>query len=84
VNKDTFSEANLKSREHLGQLKERLVLQLYKLLAADNKEIFPTPPQGAALHNLKGGFDSEQSLMGSDGGEEGGVLPARQDKPDSI
>jgi hypothetical protein len=25
VNKETFSEANLKSREHLGQLKERLI-----------------------------------------------------------
>lgn len=51
-----------------------------KLLASDNKEIFPTPPQGP---NQKGGFDSEQSLMGSDGGEDAGTLTVK-DKSDSV
>jgi len=46
ANKDTFSETNLRSREHLGQLKERLYFRFLKKLADSNKELIPTPPQG--------------------------------------
>ena len=45
ANKETFSEQNMKSREHLGQLKEKLIFNWYKKLADENQHIFPTPPQ---------------------------------------
>jgi hypothetical protein len=44
ANKETFSEQNMKSREHLGMLKEKLIFNWYKKLADENKDIFPTPP----------------------------------------
>jgi len=45
ANKETFSEQNMKSREYLIQLKEKLIFNWYKKLADENKDIFPTPPQ---------------------------------------
>jgi hypothetical protein len=56
VNKDTFSEQNMKSREHLNQMKEKLILIMYKKLSEENKEIFPTPAQG------KNNFDSDEEV----------------------
>ena len=35
----------MKSRDHLHQIKEKLVFQLYKKVFNENKDIFPTPPQ---------------------------------------
>jgi hypothetical protein len=46
ANKDTFSEQNMKSRDHLTQLKEKLYFRFLKKIAAENKELLPTPPQG--------------------------------------
>jgi len=46
VNKDTFSEQNLKSRECIQKLKEMLAFRLMYKLQAENKDIFPTPAQG--------------------------------------
>ena len=45
TNKETFSEQNMKSREHIVMLKEKLIFNWYKKLADENKDIFPTPPQ---------------------------------------
>jgi hypothetical protein len=39
-----FSEQSMKSREHLQQLKEKLIFNMYKKLSDENKDIFPTPP----------------------------------------
>ena len=44
ANKETFSEQNMKSREHLSNLKEKLIFNFYKILSEENKDIFPTPP----------------------------------------
>lgn len=45
VNKDTFSEANMKSRDFNLQLKEKLFFVFIRKMMSENKEIFPTPPQ---------------------------------------
>lgn len=46
INKDTFSEQNMKSREHIQQLKEKLAWRLIRKLQFENQDIFPTPAQG--------------------------------------
>ena len=43
VNKDTFKEANLLSKEFMNQLKEKLVFCFHKKMNEEYKEIFPTP-----------------------------------------
>lgn len=50
VAKDTFSDQNLKSREAIQQLKEKLITRFYRMVLQENKEIFPTPPQGKSAH----------------------------------
>lgn len=45
ANKETFSEQNMKSREHIVMLKEKLIFNWYRKLADENKDIFPTPRQ---------------------------------------
>jgi len=39
--RDAFSETNLKSREHLGMLKEKLILVFYNKLNESNKDLDP-------------------------------------------
>ena len=43
VSKDLFSESITKSRELFTQLKEKLSQQVYKRIALENQDIFPTP-----------------------------------------
>lgn len=45
VNKDLFSESNIKSRDLFTQLKEKLVQQVCKKLTQENLDIVPTPTQ---------------------------------------
>ena len=46
MNRDTFSDQNMKSRDHILQLKEKLALMHLRVLQMENKDIFPTPVQG--------------------------------------
>ena len=44
LKKDAFSEQNLKSRDHLNQLKEKLIFQFYKKIFDENKDLTPNLP----------------------------------------
>ena len=68
VNKDTFSEQNMKSREHLAQLKEKLIFNFYKKLNDENKEIFPTPPQGKNLDSDDDNFSESGNSINFNSG----------------
>ena len=44
LKKDAFSEQNMKSRDHLGSIKEKLAFAMYKKIHDENKDITPAPP----------------------------------------
>lgn len=67
VTKDTFSDQNMKSREAIQQLKEKLITRFYRMLQTENKEIFPTPPQGKSAHKKNNLLSLEKhNSVGSD------------------
>lgn len=44
LRRDAFSEQNLKSREHLNQIKEKMASCFYKKINEENKDITPAVP----------------------------------------
>ena len=59
VNKDSFSEQNMKSREHLNQLREKVSFLFCKKISDENKDIFPTPPQGPVMKQNESDQDDQ-------------------------
>lgn len=45
LKKDAFSEQNLKSREYLNTLKEKLIFLFWKKISDENRDLNPAPPQ---------------------------------------
>lgn len=45
LKKDAFSEQNLKSRDHINQLKEKLIFIFYKKIFEENRDLTPNLPQ---------------------------------------
>ena len=41
LRKDAFSDQNMKSREHINHLKEKLAFAMYKKLWDENKDVTP-------------------------------------------
>lgn len=41
LKKDAFSEQNMKSRDHLGTIKEKLAFSVYKKIHDENKDLTP-------------------------------------------
>lgn len=72
TNKDTFSEQNMKSREHIQQLKEKLAWRLIRKLQMENQDIFPTPAQGKKKNQKNVGEPIKlEKLQSSDKKSEG-------------
>ena len=44
LKRDAFSEQNLKSRDHLNTLKEKLIFLFYRKIFDENKDLTPNMP----------------------------------------
>ena len=49
LRKDAFSEQNLKSREHLTSIKEKLIFAFWKKLNEENKDVTPAISEQTSL-----------------------------------
>ena len=49
LKKDAFSEQNMKSRDHLGSIKEKLAFSVYKKIHDENKDLTPNLQSKSSL-----------------------------------
>ncbi len=62
LKRDALSEQNMKSRDHINVLKEKLVFCLWKKLGEENKDITPALPAGEKTTGSNADLETEDSL----------------------
>lgn len=62
LRKEAFSEQNMKSREHVNQLKEKLIFSFWRKINELNKDVTPTTNTTQSLSQI----DSSSALGGRD------------------
>lgn len=45
LKRDAFSEQNMKSRDHLATIKEKLIFSMYRKIHDENKDLTPNTAQ---------------------------------------
>ena len=78
LKKDAFSEQNMKSREHINTLKEKLIFSFWKVLHSENREQ-ERPQNNESSEDIDGGCSIDSTYASSNTPKSKSILLPRQE-----